>query len=70
MLTVFLSDLGFNAFGFDPVIRKKSPNLFNSLWSIERQEELISDVSRLSPLYILRCVLPHILILFISEFYF
>ena len=46
-----LRDKGFNAFGFDPVVRSRSPYLQRKYWD---SLDLIGD------LYVMRCVLPHI----------
>ena len=56
----FLSTLGFSTFGFDPVIRKRSENLFSCLWTIDNETLHIPQVSGLPNLYLMRCVLPHI----------
>ena len=46
-----LRDRGVNAWGFDPVLRKKSPFLQSRYWN---PSEAAAD------LYVMRCVLPHI----------
>ena len=56
----FLSTLGFNTFGFDPVIRKTSGNLFDCLWTIENESLHVPQIAGEPTLYLMRCVLPHI----------
>ena len=56
----YLSDLGFKSFGFDPVLRSPNNQLLRSLWSPESEDEYLSKRDTSKPLYILRCVLPHI----------
>ncbi len=56
----YLSDLGFKSFGFDPVLRSQSNQLLRSIWSPETEDKHLSKENILKPLYILRCVLPHI----------
>ncbi len=56
----FLSALGFRTFGFDPVLRDTSENLFSCLWSIENETLHVPQVAGFPKLYLLRCVLPHI----------
>jgi len=55
----YLRTKGLNAFGFDPALRDCNKYLFNSLWSLnEENQKLNSEVK--NTLYIMRCVLPHI----------
>jgi hypothetical protein len=60
----YLNDLGFKSFGFDPVIRQPNNLLVRSLWSPDNENEYLSKRDTHKPLYIMRCVLPHISIPF------
>jgi hypothetical protein len=56
----FLREQKYRAVGFDPVLRGSSPYLFNSYWSIENHEQKLNTLYDRNPLFIMRCVLPHI----------
>jgi len=56
----YLKDLGFDAAGFDPVLKQPTNYLFNQLWTISNERDLIPTIDFLNTLYIMRCVLPHI----------
>jgi len=51
---------GVNAFGFDPVLRKPKPYLFDELWSINMEQDFIKQPLDARTMYVMRCVLPHI----------
>lgn len=56
----YLRRLGFNSFGFDPTLKNSSEYLFQTLWSTANQDLCASINYLKNPLYIMRCVLPHI----------
>jgi hypothetical protein len=56
----YLRSNGFNAFGYDPVLRESNKYLFNIEWSLGEEENLKSEMVMSNTLYIMRCVLPHI----------
>ena len=51
---------GLNAFGFDPTLRNSSDYLFQTYWTIANQNLFFDTNQVKNPLYIMRCVLPHI----------
>ena len=56
----YLRSNGFNAFGYDPVLKESKKYLFNTKWSLSEEENLQSEIVMNNTLYIMRCVLPHI----------
>jgi hypothetical protein len=56
----YLRANGFNAFGYDPVLKNSKKYLFNTLWSLSEEENQKSKTIMNNTLYIMRCVLPHI----------
>jgi len=56
----YLRSNGFNAFGYDPVLKESKKYLFNIEWSLGEEENLKSETVMNNTLYIMRCVLPHI----------
>jgi hypothetical protein len=56
----YLNRSGFNAVGFDPVLKQPKKYLFNQLWTLSNEREIIPNIEALRTLYIMRCVLPHI----------
>ena len=51
---------GLNAFGFDPVLRAPTQFLIDELWTLSSEEDLLKSLGNYTPLYVMRCVLPHI----------
>jgi len=56
----YLKGLGFDAVGFDPVLKQSTNYLFSQLWTLSNERDLIPTIDSLNTLYIMRCVLPHI----------
>lgn len=56
----YLNSVGFDAVGFDPVLKQPTNSCFNQLWSFSNEQDLLPDIDALNTLYIMRCVLPHI----------
>lgn len=56
----YLKGLGFDAVGFDPVLKQPTNYLFDQLWTLNNERDLIPTIDSLNTLYIMRCVLPHI----------
>lgn len=56
----YLKGLGFDAVGFDPVLKQPTKYLFNQFWTFSNERDLMPTIDSLNTLYIMRCVLPHI----------
>ena len=56
----YLRDLGFDAVGFDPVLKQPTDYLVNQLWTLSNERVFIPTIDSANTLYIMRCVLPHI----------
>ena len=56
----YLKGLGFDAIGFDPVLKQPTNYLSNQLWTLSNERVFIPTIDSTNTLYIMRCVLPHI----------
>ena len=56
----YLHTKGLTAYGFDPVLRETTDSLVDEIWSPSNERERIEQSKDFAPLYIMRCVLPHI----------